>query len=278
MRKKITTIAIAGDRMINLDNIEGTLGNDALDRALTTTRWKDRVLGKNDQVDLPLTTTWFASGNNVLVGADTARRVIHIRLDVLEERPELRRDFKHPNLIQWIDENRPRLLVAALTILRAYCRAGRPKAGTNSFVSFEGWSDLVRGAVVWLGLADPCKTQLKLAEVADTTADGLRQLFHAWQLFDPASDGIVLSTLASTLYSGSQEIGADEEACAAMRSAIENLVTSARSKAPTAKQIGNKLKHYRRRVVDGCYLDFNNADRRLGARWRLFRKEKTNDT
>lgn len=45
MRKKITAIAIAGDRMLLFDNLEGVFGNDTLDRALTSTRWKDRILG-----------------------------------------------------------------------------------------------------------------------------------------------------------------------------------------------------------------------------------------
>jgi hypothetical protein len=83
MRKRITAIAIAGDRMVLLDNVEGAFGNDALDRALTTTRWKDRILGRSEEIDLPLLSSWYATGNNVSVASDTARRLIHIRLDVL---------------------------------------------------------------------------------------------------------------------------------------------------------------------------------------------------
>src|SRR4029077_10910214 len=33
MRKKITAIALAGDRVVHLDNLEGNFGNDTLDRA-----------------------------------------------------------------------------------------------------------------------------------------------------------------------------------------------------------------------------------------------------
>jgi len=39
MRKRITAIAIAGDRMILLDNLEGAFGNDALDRARRDHSW-----------------------------------------------------------------------------------------------------------------------------------------------------------------------------------------------------------------------------------------------
>jgi len=96
MRKKITTIAIAGDTIILLDNIEGRFGNDALDRATTTTRWE----GQNFWV---ATTSGSASAghlvrdrNNVIVAPDTARRIIHMRLDVMDEHPETRTGFHHP--------------------------------------------------------------------------------------------------------------------------------------------------------------------------------------
>jgi hypothetical protein len=268
MRKKITTIAIAGDQMVLLDNLEGMFGNDALDRALTTTRWKDRILGHSEQVDLPLTAVWFATGNNVMIGADTTRRVIHIRLDVLEEHPEHRRDFRHPNLIPWIRDNRPRLLSAALTILAAYCRAGRPTHGLRAFGSFEGWS-LIREAIVWLGLPDPCLTRIGLAEVADTTADILRQLITAWRAYDPQDDGVVIADMLACLYPSAREQIPQHGPASSMRRAIDNLMNDGGGRAPTAKKVGNRLKHYRRRVVDGAYLDVVPAPSGAGMVWRL---------
>jgi hypothetical protein len=76
--------------MILFDNLAGPFGNDAIDRALTSTQWHDRILGKSQNVALPLTTCWYATGNNVQVKADTTRRIIHIRLDVLQQHPEQR--------------------------------------------------------------------------------------------------------------------------------------------------------------------------------------------
>src|SRR5262249_31755354 len=147
----------------------------------------------NDQVDLPLMPAWYGTGNNVEVAADTIRRIIHIRLDCLQERPEHRSDFKHANLLAWVDENRPRLLSAALTILTAFLRRGRPSPGLTPFGSYEGWSSVVRVAVIWIGLPDPCLTRMRLAESADTTADALQQLIAAWQEYDAVGDGILVS-------------------------------------------------------------------------------------
>lgn len=269
MRKKITAIALAGDRVINLDNLDGPFGNDALDRALTSTRWKDRILGKSEEVDLPLLPVWFATGNNVAVAADTCRRIIHIRLDVLEELPEQRSGFKHPDLIAWIRSNRPQLLVDALTILSAYCRAGRPSGGLSPFGSFEGWSGLVREAVVWLGLPDPCLTRAKLAESSDTVSDSLGQLLDAWQEFDPHNSGIAVADTLTHLFP--RMLPPTDLPSVAMRSAIEAFVACPPGKAPTARQLGNKLRHIRRRVVGRRYLDVDSSQHRnTGAVWRVY--------
>lgn len=270
MRKRITAIAIAGDRMIMLDNLLGQFGNDALDRALTTTRWKDRILGKSQEVDLPLIPVWYATGNNVSVAADTARRIIHIRLDVLDEHPEQRTGFRHPDLLAWIGTNRGRLLSAGLTILSAYCRAGRPDQGLAPYGSFEGWSDLVRQAVVWLDMPDPCLTRVKLAESADTTTSVLNQLLAAWKQYDPMAKGIVVSEMLGHLYPPQAHLIPKDEAGVTMRAALDNLVGCPSGKTPTSRQVGNKLRRFRRRVVGGVYLDFDpNEYDRAGAVWRL---------
>ncbi|MEZ6073962.1 MAG: hypothetical protein R3C10_27700 [Pirellulales bacterium] len=114
-------------------------------------------MGRSEIVEMPLLTTWAATGNNVVLMADTSRRVCHIRLESRLENPEEREGFRHPHLTRWVAENRPVLLAAALTVLAAYCRAGRPDQGLKTWGSFEGWSQLVRQALVWAGQPDPGK-------------------------------------------------------------------------------------------------------------------------
>ena len=60
-----------------------------------------------------------------------------------------------------------------------------------------------------------------------------------------------------------------------MRDAIENLVGAAPGKMPSARQLGNRLRGLRRRVVDGRYLDTDAQVGRYGSRWRLFDTKKT---
>jgi hypothetical protein len=45
LRKRITSLVLAGERLVLLDNLEGKFGNAVLDAALTGTSWKDRVPG-----------------------------------------------------------------------------------------------------------------------------------------------------------------------------------------------------------------------------------------
>lgn len=273
MRKKITAIAIAGDRMLLFDNLEGLFGNDSLDRALTSTFWKDRILGKSQEIELPLIPAWYATGNNVQVAADTTRRITHIRLDVLDEHPEDRTGFKHPNLLPWIAEHRGMLLTRAITILAAYCRAGRPSQNLTPFGSFEGWSSIVREAVVWVGLPDPCLTRNRLVESADTTTDALMQFIAAWEQYDAYSQGFVASDMVNTLYPPLRENAPRDDASNAMRAAVENLIGCPPGKTPTARQLGNRLRRFRRRVIDGKYLDTDEARGGRGMVWRLHAKE-----
>jgi hypothetical protein len=269
MRKRITAIAIAGDQLILLDNLDGKFGNPALDAALTGTQWNDRLLGRNAMVSLPLSTVWFATGNNVMVAADTIRRLVHIRLEVMDENPEDRSGFRHPDLLRWVGSERPRLVVAGLTVLAAYCRAGCPAQNLKPMGSFEGWSDLVRSALVWAGQADPCASRKELAETADTTKESLGQLLAALEEYAGVDAGFIVADMLRALYPGHGTPPSDA-ASGAMRAALEGLVNAAPGKTPTTKQVGTKFRHVRKRVIDDLYLDHNPAEKQAGgAVWKL---------
>ncbi len=125
MRKVITAIAIAATPSILFDNLDIQLGGAALDAAITSSVWSDRLLGQSRMTgDLPMRTVWSTTGNNMAFGSDTGRRVLPIRLQSPLETPEDRSGFVHPDLLGWVESQRPSLAVAALTVLRAYFVAG----------------------------------------------------------------------------------------------------------------------------------------------------------
>jgi putative DNA primase/helicase len=185
-RKRIMSIAIAGDPVVLLDNLPGVLGSPALDMALTSGSITDRVLGVSENATVRLQAVWFATGNNVQVKGDLFRRTLHIRLESKHEKPEERSDFRTPSCSSTFCAS-ARLLRAALTILRAYFEAGLPDQGLRPWGSFEAWSRLIRHTIVWLGLEDPWTTREHLAKTADTEHDLLSQLLSAWEEF--AGDG-----------------------------------------------------------------------------------------
>ncbi|MCC7388309.1 MAG: hypothetical protein IT431_06035 [Phycisphaerales bacterium] len=267
-RKQITTLAMEGARVVLLDNLGGVIGNDALDRALTSDWWQDRVLGTNSSFSGPMLAVWIATGNNVTVKADTTRRTVYIRLDSPLENPEDRAGFRHRDLIGHVLANRPRLLADAITIVAAYLQAGRPDMELRPYGSFNGWSDVVRSAVRWLGLPDPCDTRELLEVAADTEKDALGRLIAAWHARAPDGQGVGIAELIRQLYPTDGGWPADEAAIA-LRDAIEALVASTPGKVPTARQLGNKLRTMKRRVIDGKMLDTDTQKTSKGQIWRV---------
>lgn len=258
-RKRITALALAGDTLVLIDNIEGGFGCAALDAALTSTTWKDRILGRSEVVELPLDVTWCATGNNVILQADTSRRVVHIRLDSPLENPEQREGFRHANLRAYVRENRPTLLGYALTILAAYCQAGRPQQHLPVWGSFEAWSDLVRQCIVWCGLPDSGITRAELTERSDCEASAYRDLVAGWAELDPTAGGLTATEILGRLAS-------EPNRYHQLRDAIAELCPSRLGQSPSPKSLGSKLRHYRRRVVGGHYLD-SRQNRRNMAEW-----------
>ncbi len=60
--------------------------------------WVDRQLGDNRVLRLRNRTLWMATGNNVKLSNEMARRSLAIRLDSRVDRPWEREGFRHPQL------------------------------------------------------------------------------------------------------------------------------------------------------------------------------------
>lgn len=261
-RKRITAVAVSGEPAVLLDNISTALGCASFDSALTSTVWTDRVLGVSEITTAPLRAVWFATGNNTILGADTARRTLHIRFNSLLENPEQREGFKHPNLLEWVRLNRPRLVSAALTILRAYIVAGRPSQGLPTWGSFESWSDLVRGALVSLGLPDPGATRAKLARSSDAEASFLSLLLTGLEEIDEDGGGMLVSEVLAKL---SGDVSATK--WKPLREALGMMPGVKSGTLPSPRSLGMKLHHLRGRIANGRYLQRH--DSKDGAIWQV---------
>lgn len=259
-RNCITAIVLAGTPLVLIDNIVGAFGCGSLDAALTSTIWKDRILGGNEMVELPLCVTWIASGNNVQLAADTGRRVCHIRLQSPEENPEDRSDFQVKDIAQHVRDNRSKYLSDALTILRAYHVAGRPSMNIRRWGSFEGWSAAIREPLVWCGLDDPALTREEFIQLADREAGAIRQLIAGWNEIDPDCDGVTVGDAIRMLEG-------NRERFATLRTALEELAPPQGGKFNT-RSIGRRLMHLRGRNCGGFAIDAR-PDRKGVQKWRV---------
>ncbi|MGA2060002.1 MAG: primase-helicase zinc-binding domain-containing protein [Thermoguttaceae bacterium] len=270
IRKRITAVAISGEQIILLDNVSGNFGSQSLDAALTARTWSDRILGSSEMAsNLPLYVTWFATGNNVQLQADTARRVCHIRLESPEENPEEREGFAHADLLAYVRAERPSLAAAAVTILAAYWQADRPDMKGKPWGSYESWSALVRSAVVWVGLPDPGETRMELRTQSDREAVALNQLLTGWSEIDPAGRGLTVVQALRII----NDFPSDYEL---LRSALWELCPPKDGKTLNPRSIGMKLHHLRHRVMGGRCFDRRDSDR--GAVWMVIKPDTTDTT
>ena len=152
-RQLIAALLLEGDPFVNLDN--NLLDSAVLAAAITSTTWAARKPGASTLTKVKNNAVWWATGTNVALHGDIARRTLRIRLDTGRSDPENRTDFKHPELFAWIKHERARLVVNALSILRGYIVADRPKHRGPTWWSFESWSNLIPGAIQWLDMPDP---------------------------------------------------------------------------------------------------------------------------
>ncbi len=268
LRKLVTTVAMQGDEMVLLDNMSGNVGNATLDRMLTATNWEDRVLGGNTRYSGPLTVTWLATANNVIVVADTHRRICYVRLESPLERPELKADFAHPDLRGHVLANRGDLLSAALTVLRSFFLEGGPDQGLPPWGSYEGWSSTVRSAVKWAGWDDPGLTREELRTGACTELSALPTLLAGLAHLDKEGHGTTCKAVLDAV-EVSQTV---DPAVGALAEALAVVCEGRLGKngLPSAQVLGKTLQHLRGRVIAGRMLErIQPKDHNLAVRWRV---------
>lgn len=183
-RKFITSVLVAGASMVVLDNIVGHLDSAPLARVLTAEIWEDRLLGYSRQVRPLNRAVWVATGNNMTLSRELARRAVWIRLEPEQERPELRDDFRHPDLLRWVREQRGPLIAACLILARAWVVNGRPRGSEvleRMFGSYESWLDVMGGVLAVAGIEGLLENRDKLTEQGDDELTPWRFFFHLWR-------------------------------------------------------------------------------------------------
>jgi len=208
------------------------------------------VLGKSKKLRAEPRLTTFATGNNLIIADDLTRRSVVARLDAGMEQPYLREFKRDP--FAMILENRGRYIAAALTIVRAFQAAGRP-GRMPPFGSFNGWSDCVRSALVWLGCADPVITT-RAAHQNDPVRQQAGALFEAWERVY----GLDIEKRASEIVNTT-----DPD----LREALLDIAGSKNEMSVSVQALGYWLRDHADFIVDGRRLERRGTPTR--PRWRI---------
>jgi hypothetical protein len=266
LAKVLSSYAIACAPLALLDNVTRPFGGGPLDMVITA---RDsiafRALGRNEILELPWRTVIMASGNNLSLGEDTIRRVLVARIESKLENPEDRVDVEHEDLLGWIRNERPRLVSAALTVLRSYFSHGCPDMGTARWGSFEGWSRLIPPAIVWAGGSDPMAARPRGERAVTDEAAAVRTLLR--RLPDLFTEPTHLRALVDAVYPapGRNEPpdGYDD-----VRDALEHFAPSRLGQPPALKALGNAMRKHIGRIFEGRSLG-RSLDRNGVALWRV---------
>jgi hypothetical protein len=260
-RKQITAKLSAGATMITVDNVEGALYAPSLARALTARTWTDRVLGRSETVTVSQRATWIATGNNIQLRGDLPRRCYWIRLDARESRPWQRQNFRHPDLLGWVTNNRGRLVHALLTLARAWFAAGKPKApDLPRLGSFESWTETVGGMVAFAGIPGFLTNLAALYDKADEgNAEWEEFLLAWWETF--AEHPVTVAQIV-------KKVEADED----LREGLPPDLIEAfdKSKGSFSRRLGNALsKRAGTRYGEDALRVVKAGELRRAVRWQL---------
>ncbi|MGB9618777.1 MAG: toprim domain-containing protein, partial [Armatimonadota bacterium] len=179
-RKRITAQLRSARSVVLLDNITRPLNSGSLASALTAIVWEDRLLGKSENLHIPVRCVWVTTANNPTMSTEIARRCIRIRLDAKVDRPWFRDGFKQKKLRNWALANRGELVGAALMLVQAWVCSGMPASDIRPLGSYEQWTAIVGGILQHAGIPGFLSNLLEFYEAADIEGAMWRQIVDAW--------------------------------------------------------------------------------------------------
>lgn len=250
-RKEITSQLLRSPSVICFDNLTGEFGSGALAAALTARVWKDRILTISRDMEAVIRNLWVLTGNNLKLTGDMPRRIVLIRLVPRVERPEERpaTDFRHPELLKWVAENRRKLVLAALFLCRAWVQEGMPRVSEPVMGSYEDYSRTMGGILQVCELEGFLGNRSSLIATANPEEAEMAAFLKAWHTrFGPNS---VLA----------REVANELESSSALSAVCPTRLTPYLHSDRLTKQLGYVLRSARDGVFKGYQLQ---ADIRSG--------------
>lgn len=239
-RKLLLAALLRAPAVIEFDNLTSDLiAHKTLCIVLTSEHLSGRILGVSKTATVSTRALFLSSGNNVGPVQDMSRRCITINLDPGCEVPAAR-SFERPELVRDVMRERGRYVSAAMTIVRAWIVADRPKTKCKSFAGYGDWSDFCRHPLLWLGLVDPTGSVFE-AIAEDPDRETLDRLLRAWQ----SVFGTTPAMVREAVKQASECYGEHEE----LREVLLEIVGE-RGEI-NRRKLGQWIKRHVGRIVDG---------------------------
>lgn len=256
-RKLLLAELLRAPAVVEFDNLTGDLlAHKSLCTALTSEYMSGRILGVSKTATVSTRTLFLSSGNNVGPIQDMTRRCITINLAPECENPAAR-SFHRPDLVRDVLLERGRFVSAALTLIRSWIAAGRPKTDCKSLASYGDWSDLCRQPLLWLGCADPAASVFE-AMADDPDREILGRLLHAWHSVFGHIPAMVREVVrqASLTFENNVELKEVLHDIADERGDINR------------RKLGRWIKRHEERIVDGLKF-VRDSGKRSAEAWKI---------
>lgn len=261
VRKVLLSVLLEAPRAVVFDNQWGMLDSAVLAGMLTSDVFGGRLLGTNMNLKAPTSVLVMVTGNNVLLGGETPRRSVRIRIDAGMDTPFTRKFDFCPHA--YAKEHRGEMVAAALTLAR-WAQGGATKGRIGSF---EAWDTMVGQTVAQVGrwlddsFGDPAEG-IKAAHADDPRRDELGEMLTALR-----------AEFGNKWFSGS-----DAAARMAGGGGSNPLMEAmGLDKAPSSRTVGRLLSYRRDAVVDGFRVQVSRDKSTKVNRFRVWSDEDEED-
>jgi len=253
-RKLLLSELLTAPAVIEFDNLTTDLiPHKSLCTALTSENVSGRILGQSKTAEVGTRSLFLSSGNNVEPVRDMTRRVVTIRLDPQCETPATREFIKNP--VGDVHKNRGHFISAALTIVRAWVVAGKPKTEVKPLNSYGEWSELCRQPLLWLGLDDPAQCVFETM-AHDPDREELASFLDVWEHR--------YGTYATTV----KKVVEDCAGWADLKEVLPDLAIE-RDGTINKRKLGWWIKRHSGRVVNGFRLVVDDSFKTNAVRWKI---------
>lgn len=260
-RKLLLAELLTAPAVVEFDNLTGDLiPHKSLCTTLTSEFISGRILGQSKTAEVGTRALFLSSGNNVEPVRDMTRRTVTINLDPACEIPAAREFRKQP--VMEVRTNRGRYVSLALTIVRAWHCAERPKSACKTIASYAEWSDYCRQPLLWLSLSDPAACIFE-AMNDDPDRELLGEFLQAWFAKFGKTPALVKDAINAAQARGINFDYPNETLLEAI-----NDIAGERDGSINRKRLGWWIKRHAGRVVNGLRIVQDTASLNA-AKWKV---------